>query len=88
MLFKLKLNSHEEITRLVIPRVLRAIYAIRNKKKVGHFKDIIPSKIDMKYVDNSVKFNSIALTSKSNSCSYSSTFNDLWRYAYEELLNC
>ncbi|MGB5912292.1 MAG: hypothetical protein WBH31_13945 [Promethearchaeia archaeon] len=51
-----KSTSKEEISRLVIPQVLRAVYNLRNKKKFAHFKKAIPVKIDLKYIFNSVEW--------------------------------
>ncbi len=49
-----KHKASEEITRLMIPRILRSIYTIRNKKKIAHIKDFNPQKIDMKFINTAV----------------------------------
>ena len=49
-----KSNENEEISRLVIPRVLRSIYTIRNKKKVAHIKKIDTARIDSKLINIAV----------------------------------
>ncbi len=41
----------EEITRLLIPRILRSIYTIRSKKKIAHIKNFNPQKIDLKLMN-------------------------------------
>lgn len=46
-----KSSPQEEISRLLIPRVLRSIYTIRNKKKIAHIKTFDPIKIDLKYIN-------------------------------------
>lgn len=49
-----KSSANEEITRLMIPRILRSIYTIRSKKEIAHIKDFNPQKIDMKLINTSV----------------------------------
>lgn len=49
-----KSNANEEITRLMIPRTLRAIYTIRSKKKIAHIKNFNPQKIDLKLLNIAV----------------------------------
>jgi hypothetical protein len=49
-----KNNAKEEISRLMIPRVLRSIYTIRSKKKIAHIKTFDPVKIDLKFINIAV----------------------------------
>lgn len=45
-----KSTPQDDILYLAIPRVARAIYTLRSKKKVAHFKLIDPNEIDASYV--------------------------------------
>jgi len=45
-----KSTPKKELYGLLVPRVLRSIYTIRNKKKIAHIKNINPQKIDIKYL--------------------------------------
>lgn len=49
-----KKSPHEEVSRLMIPRVLRSIYTIRSKKKIAHIKTFDPVKIDLKFINIAV----------------------------------
>lgn len=49
-----KNSAKEEISRLMIPRVLRSIYTIRSKKKIAHIKTFDPVKIDLKFINITV----------------------------------
>ena len=51
-----KSSPDKEITALLIPLTLRAIYAIRSKKKVAHFKHFDPLKIDAKYINTAINW--------------------------------
>lgn len=42
-------TGHESF-RMLIPRALKAIYNIRNKRGVGHIKDISPNEMDATYI--------------------------------------
>lgn len=48
-------TGHESF-RMLIPRVLKAIYNIRNKRGVGHIKDISPNEMDATLILYSVKW--------------------------------
>lgn len=49
-----KKKPHEEVSRLMIPKVLRSVYTIRNKRNVAHIKTVDPSKVDLKFINISV----------------------------------
>jgi hypothetical protein len=49
-----KNSAKEEVSRLMIPRVLRSIYTIRSKKKIAHIKTFDPVKIDLKFINIAV----------------------------------
>jgi len=49
-----KNSNNKEITCLMIPRVLRAIYTIRNKKNIAHIKTFDPIILDLKFVNIAV----------------------------------
>ncbi len=49
-----KKKPHEEVSRLMIPKVLRSIYTIRNKKNVAHIKKLDPVKVDLKFINIAV----------------------------------
>lgn len=49
-------SSGDESFRMIIPRVLYAIYCVRNKRGVGHVSSISPNKMDATYIINSVKW--------------------------------
>ena len=49
-----KNSAKEEISRLMIPRVLRSIYTIRSKKKIAHIKTFDPMKVDLKFINIAV----------------------------------
>lgn len=48
-------TGHESI-RMLIPRVLKSVYNIRNKRGVGHIKDISPNEMDATLILYSVKW--------------------------------
>lgn len=48
-------TGHESF-RLLIPRILKSIYNIRNKRGVGHIKDISPNEMDSTLILYSVKW--------------------------------
>lgn len=50
-------QSHiHESFRMLIPRILKSIYNIRNKRGVGHIKDISPNEMDATLILYSVKW--------------------------------
>ena len=49
-------QSGDEVYRILIPRVLYAVYCIRNKRGVGHLGKVPPNKIDSVYMMNSIKW--------------------------------
>lgn len=49
-------QSGDESFRMLIPRVLKSIYNIRNKRGVGHIKDISPNEMDSTLILHSVKW--------------------------------
>lgn len=49
-------QNKDESYRILIPRVLKAIYGIRNKRGVGHISAISPNKMDSTYILYSVKW--------------------------------
>jgi len=55
------LNSYENATgnesfRIIIPRALKAIYNIRNKRGVGHISGVSPNEMDSTYILYTVKW--------------------------------
>jgi len=48
-------TGHESF-RMLIPRILKSIYNIRNKRGVGHIKDISPNEMDATLILYSVKW--------------------------------
>ncbi|MEM6270042.1 MAG: hypothetical protein AAF998_11435 [Bacteroidota bacterium] len=48
-------TGHESF-RMLIPRALKSIYNIRNKRGVGHIKDISPNEMDSTYILYTVKW--------------------------------
>tara|TARA_B110000114_G_scaffold185061_1_gene230668 strand:- start:2421 stop:3191 length:771 start_codon:yes stop_codon:yes gene_type:complete len=48
-------NIHESF-RMLIPRILKSVYNIRNKRGVGHIKDISPNEMDATLILYSVKW--------------------------------
>ncbi len=50
-----KFKGHESF-RILIPRVLKSIYNIRNKRWVGHISDISPNEMDSTIIIFSVKW--------------------------------
>jgi len=49
-------QNKDESYRILIPRVLKAIYGIRNKRGVGHISAVSPNKMDSTYILYSVKW--------------------------------
>lgn len=49
-------NQGHESFRLLIPRVLKSVYNIRNKRGVGHIKDISPNEMDSTLILYNVKW--------------------------------
>ena len=49
-------TSTQESTCLIIPRILQSIYTIRSKKRIAHFKQDLPKKIDIKYIFDSINW--------------------------------
>lgn len=55
------LNKYESATgdeeyRIIIPRILYAIYCVRNKRGVGHISNISPNKMDASFILSSTKW--------------------------------
>ncbi|MGB8993158.1 MAG: hypothetical protein WCD80_13975 [Desulfobaccales bacterium] len=48
--------SGDESFRILIPRALKAIYNIRNKRGVGHISDVSPNEMDSTYILYTVKW--------------------------------
>lgn len=48
--------SGDESYRMLIPRALKSIYNIRNKRGVGHLSDISPNEMDATYILNTSKW--------------------------------
>ncbi|EPH0779134.1 hypothetical protein L4W01_005761 [Pseudomonas aeruginosa] len=46
----------DEAFRILMPRVLYAIYCVRNKRGVGHVASVSPNKMDATYIYSSVKW--------------------------------
>jgi hypothetical protein len=46
----------DESFRLLIPRVLKAVYTLRNKRGVGHITGISPNRMDATFILHSVKW--------------------------------
>jgi len=44
-------SAKDDLLKLIIPRILRSIYTLRNKKKIAHIKDFNPQSIDIKYIN-------------------------------------
>lgn len=53
--YKQQTHIHESF-RMLIPRILKSIYNIRNKRGVGHIKDISPNEMDATLILYSVKW--------------------------------
>ncbi len=49
-------NTGHESFRMLIPRILKSIYNIRNKRGVGHITDISPNEMDSTLILHSVKW--------------------------------
>lgn len=49
-------QSGHESFRMLIPRILKSVYNIRNKRGVGHIKDISPNEMDATLILHSVKW--------------------------------
>lgn len=49
-------TSGDESFRILIPRILKSIYNIRNKRGVGHISGISPNEMDSTYILYSVKW--------------------------------
>lgn len=49
-------QSGHESFRMLIPRILKSVYNIRNKRGVGHIKDISPNVMDSTLILHSVKW--------------------------------
>lgn len=49
-------GTGDESIRILIPRALKAIFNIRNKRGVGHIGNISPNKMDSTYIVYSVKW--------------------------------
>jgi hypothetical protein len=54
--FNAKQQSGHESFRMLIPRILKSVYNIRNKRGVGHIKDISPNEMDATLILHSVKW--------------------------------
>ncbi|UCC20183.1 MAG: hypothetical protein JSV62_02550 [Promethearchaeota archaeon] len=82
-----KKTSREEIFRLLIPQVLRAVYTIRNKKKVAHYKKAVPVKIDLKYILNSIEWIIAQLLLQYGNYNDNDVINFLENLTYEDNKN-
>ena len=49
-------TGHDESYRLLIPRALKSIYNVRNKRGVGHLSGVIPNEMDSTYILYTVKW--------------------------------
>jgi hypothetical protein len=49
-------SSGDESFRIIIPRALKAIYNIRNKRGVGHISGVSPNEMDSTYILYTVKW--------------------------------
>lgn len=49
-------TGHDESYRMLIPRTLKAIYNIRNKRGVGHITGVSPNEMDSTYILYTVKW--------------------------------
>lgn len=56
ILKKYEQSGGDESFRILIPRVLKSIYNIRNKRGVGHIKDISPNEMDATLILYSCKW--------------------------------
>jgi len=45
-----KQTSEDEVVTLIIPRIIRSAYTIRNKRSIAHIKDIDPSYLDCTFL--------------------------------------
>lgn len=56
ILAKYESSSGEEEYRILIPRVLYAMYCVRNKRGVGHIASVVPNKLDATFILHSSKW--------------------------------
>ncbi|MDN4147526.1 hypothetical protein ABS648_26030 [Pseudomonas solani] len=56
VLNKFESATGDEVFRILMPRVLFAVYCVRNKRGVGHVSAVSPNKMDATYIYASVKW--------------------------------